>query len=71
MNNSRRKQIKHVLVRLEEVLRRILVEEKDAFENMPESLQLSANGITSEEAQDYLESAADCIAEAITYLEDI
>lgn len=71
MNNNRRRRIRDVMLKLEDVLRGLLQEERDSFENMPESLQCSNNGIASEEAQGYLESAADCIAEAITYLEDI
>ena len=71
MNSIRRKQVKDVMIRLEQILRNLLKDEQDSFDNMPESLQSSTNGINSEEAQGYLEAAADCVAEAITYLEDI
>ena len=71
MNNNRRKRIRDVMLRLEELLRNLLREEQDSFANIPESLQFSDSAISSEEAQGNLESAIDCIAEAITYLEDI
>lgn len=71
MNNNRRKRIRDVMIKLEEVLRSLLRDEQASFENIPESLQFSDNAINSEEAQGHLESAIDCIAEAITYLEDI
>lgn len=71
MNSNRRKRIRDVMVRLEEILKGLLREEQDSFANIPESLQFSDNATNSEEAQGHLESAIDCIAEAITYLEDI
>ena len=71
MNNKRRKEIADVIRQIESVVEAILNEEQDAFDNMPESLQCSYNGTVSEDAQDSLESAIDCLEDAIGYLEEI
>ena len=74
MNKKRRQQIKDVIAKLEELeelVQNILDEEQEAFENMPEVLQQSDNGITSEEAQENLDAAIDALEEAISYLEEI
>ena len=71
MNKKRRKQIQDAIIKLESLVQDILDEEVEAFENMPESLQSSDNGIASEEAQDNLDAAIDALEEAISYLEEI
>ena len=71
MNNQRRKEIKKVIMDIESVVQTLLDEEQEAFDNMPESLQYSDNGIVSEEAQDSLSAAIDALEEAIGCLEEI
>lgn len=71
MNNKRRKEIIDIIRKIENLVENVLSEEQDAFDNMPESLQCSYNGSISEDAQSSLESAIDCLEEAISYLEEI
>ena len=71
MNNERRKRIVCAIKRIEELVQDILDDEIEAFENMPESLQSSINGMESEEAQDNLDAAIDALEEAIACLEEI
>lgn len=67
MNNTRRKAIKNIINRLQA----ILDEEQEAFDNMPENLHDSMNGLESQDAQSNLESAIDSLEDAISYLEEI
>lgn len=71
MNKERRKQVKDVIMRIEALVQNILDDEEEAFDNMPEGLQASENGMVSEEAQDNLSAAIDALEEAISYLEEI
>ena len=74
MNNNRRKEIKDVIKRLKEsaeLLENILSDEEESFENMPESLQASDNGMASEEAQEILGDAIAAIEDAIECLDEI
>ena len=71
MNNKRRKKIQDVIRKLQNLLEEILDEEQEAFDNMPEGLQESANGMISQDAQDNLDAAIEALEEAIYYLEDI
>ena len=71
MNKERRKAIRKAIVKIEELVQDILSDEQEAYDNMPESLQESENGLISAEAQENLESAIDALEEAISYLEDI
>lgn len=71
MNNNRRKRIQDVIRKLQILLEEILDEEQEAFENMPESLQESENGMISQDAQDNLDAAIEALEEAIDYLEEI
>jgi rubrerythrin len=57
MNKARRKRLEDAL----ETLREIAREERDAFENLPESLQHSARGEQMELIADTVEAAADDI----------
>ena len=67
MNNVRRKAIRNIINRLQA----ILDEEQEAFDNMPENLHDSMNGLESQDAQSNLESAIDALEDAISYLEEI
>lgn len=74
MNKARRKQIQDAIIRIESLtsfVQGILDDEQEAFDNMPESLQESDNGMASQEAQDNLESAIESLEEAIGCLEEI
>ena len=57
MNNIRRKEIKKAMDIINtsiNLLENILADEEEAFENMPEGIQSSDNGMVSEEAQNIL-----------------
>ena len=71
MNKNRRKQIQEAIMKIEHLVQNILDEEQEAFDNMPEGLQLSENGMASEAAQENLDAAIDALEDAISYLEDI
>ena len=71
MNKERRKQIRDAISKIESLVQCILDAEQEAFENMPESLQTSDNGMVSEEAQESLEAAIEALEEAISCLEEI
>ena len=71
MNRERRKAILRAIANIESILQDILSDEQEAYDNMPESLQESENGLISAEAQENLESAIDALEEAISYLEEI
>ena len=70
MNNKRRKEIANAIRQIENVVSSILADEKEAFDNMPESLQESERGYMSQDAQDNLSNAIDALEEAIVCLED-
>lgn len=71
MNKARRKAIQEAVKEIEYLVQNILDDEREAYDNMPESLQESQNGLNSAEAQDNLEAAIEALEEAISYLEDI
>lgn len=74
MNNARRKEIKKAIgiIRTSiDLLENILADEEESFENMPEGVKISDNGITSEEAQDSLNDAIVTLEEAVECLEEI
>ena len=74
MNNNRRKQVSDAIAainKIESLIQNILDEEQEAYDNMPEGLQLSENGMISEEAQENLDAAIEALEEAISYLEEI
>lgn len=74
MNNERRKRIRDIINRLEEIkssLEDVLSDEEWAFDNMPENLQGSTRGETMEETIDDMNDALDSIGEAIDTLGDI
>ena len=71
MNKERRKRIQDAIRKIENLVQDILDDEVMAFDNMPESLQSSENGIISEEAQESLDAAIEALEEAICCLEEI
>lgn len=74
MNNARRKEIKKAISVIRtsiDLLESILADEEEAFDNMPEGVKISDNGIASEEAQDSLNDAIVTLEEAIECLEGI
>lgn len=70
MNKQRRKEIAGEIRKIEQIVSSILADEEFAFGNMPENLQYSEKGDTSQNAQDNLNSAVDSLEEAISYLEE-
>lgn len=73
MNNSRRKQIKEIVSRLDELktqIEDIQSAEGDSRDNIPESLCDSEMYSTSEDASESLGSAVDSIDEAVSSLEE-
>ena len=71
MNKTRRKEIQKSIGDIRDVLQGILEDERESYDNMPEGLQSSENGIASEDAQENLEAAIDALEEAIFCLEDV
>lgn len=74
MNNNRRKEIKNItnnISKIIDLLNDVLASEEESFENMPEGIQASDNGIASEEAQDALNEAICMLEEAIECLSEI
>lgn len=72
MNNKRRKKINEIItstltnidfVFLQNKIEKILDEEQETFDNLPESLQYTTNGEKSEEAIYLLEEALEYIEE--------
>lgn len=74
MNNKRRKKIKDVIldltnikninfISLQNKIEKILDEEQEAFDNLPENLQYTTNGEKSEEAICLLEDILESIEE--------
>lgn len=74
MNNNRRQQLKEWIKNMEQKkkeLERILSDEEDSFDMMPEGLKGTINGMNSEEAIDQMNDAVVCIEEAIESIEGI
>ena len=71
MNKARRKEIQKSIGDIRDVLQNILDDEREAYDNMPEGLQLSENGIMSMDAQENIEAAVDALEEAIFCLEEV
>lgn len=73
MNKIRRKELAHIVAKLEtlealrleikEELEAVMDEEQEAFDNLPESLQESERGQQMQEYVDALESAVDDLEE--------
>lgn len=74
MNKDRRKRIEKCITGLTEIkdeLESILMDEEDAFNNLPEGIQDSDRGQAFSDAIDYLNEAVDAIDDVITPLESI
>lgn len=73
MNNSRRFRIDKSKSYLElalDMIRDILFEEQDSYNNLPENLQDSERGNAMEDCIQNLEDSIDSIEEALEYLEE-
>ena len=73
MNKQRRKLIDKAITKLEEIqteLESVKDDEEEAYDNLPESLQLGDRGEAMSEALDNLECAISGIEEAADYLRD-
>ena len=74
MNKQRRQRIREVRKEIEtckENLQKILDEEQDYFDNIPENLQSSMRGSDSEDAIDTMESCIEDLENIINELTDI
>lgn len=74
MNKNRRQQLREWIEKMGIIksdLESILSEEEEYFDNMPENLQGSINGMNSEESIDKMNDAIVCIEEAIESIEEI
>lgn len=74
MNKIRRTKIKEQIEAMEIIksnIEDILSEEQDAFDNMPESLQYSERGETSQDAIDSLDNAISSLEDALEELQGI
>ena len=74
MNNKRRQQLREWIKSMEQKkreLERILSDEEDSFDMMPEGLKGTMNGMNSEEAIDKMNDAVTCIEEAVESIEEI
>lgn len=73
MNNSRRKRISKIADALNELkgqIDELYEEEREAFENIPESLQGTERYEAAENAVDMLESASSGLEDVISFLGD-
>lgn len=74
MNNPRRKDIRRAMELLQEAMDIISCageEEREAYDNLPESLQYTERGETLEENADTLDEAVDSIYDLMDSLEEI
>lgn len=74
MNNDRRKKIKEIIIDMESIkslLEDVLIDEESSFDNMPEGLQYSEKGETSQEAIDLMNEAVEGFEEVIDNLNSI
>lgn len=73
MNNDRRRQLEDVKDSLDEaiaLLNDIKDEEQDAYDNLPESLQASANASKMTDAIDTIDDAISSVEEAQRHIEE-
>ena len=74
MNKSRRQQLRKWLEDIEAIkneLERIIEDEQEYYDNIPENLQGSERASDSEEAIDNMNEAVSTIEEAIGIVEDV
>lgn len=73
MNDKNRKQIQKWIDNLEEIktgIEKMVFEETDKYDNMPESLQETERGESIQEAIENLDSSTMSIDESIEYLQE-
>lgn len=73
MNKIRRKNLEDLRSRLcglREAVESVMYEEQEAYDNLPESLQLSGTGDAMSDAIDTMRAAIDCLEEAESSLEE-
>ena len=73
MNNTRRKTINQIMEQLELIkgdIENLTAEERDCYDNLPESFRYGEKGERMEEAIDNLESAFGSLEDAIDYLSE-
>ena len=73
MNKVRRNKINQLIEKLTEnkkELENITSEEEESFDNMTEGLQATMRGMNMEDAIDNLNTAIECIEEAIDYMRE-
>ena len=74
MNRERRNRIAEIMDRLNEIadeICEVTQEERDAFDNLPESLQYGERGEAMEAAADELEDVAGEVSELASRLEEL
>ena len=74
MNKERRQKIGKIIERLEDIaaeLEALADEERDAFDNLPESLQYGERGEAMEAAADELEDVSGEVSDLATRLEEL
>lgn len=74
MNKERRNRIAEIMDKLNEIadeICEVAQEERDAFDNLPESLQYGERGETMEAAADELEDVSGEVSELASRLEEL
>lgn len=74
MNNVRRKEIKRIIAAIataREDLDRVLEDEQDSYDNMPEGFQCSERGENMEEAIEVMEECMNSLNEVTDELEEL
>lgn len=74
MNKERRQRIGKIIEKLEDIAAELVVladEERDAFDNLPESLQYGERGEAMEAAADELEDVSGEVSELASRLEEL
>jgi division protein CdvB (Snf7/Vps24/ESCRT-III family) len=74
MNNNQRKRLRAWIQQAREIISRLEAIESDeemVYDNMPEGLQNSTNGLNSEEAIEKMNEAIECMEEAVDCIEEI
>lgn len=74
MNNERRKWLSNIVTKLHELkdeVDEVMGEEQDAFDNLPESIQMSEKGDLMEENINDLQTAMDSVDEATQTIDEV
>ena len=73
MNNTRRKHLSDLQDKLRDIMSDLELlrdEEDEAYNNLPESIQLSEKGDSMAEAIDNMDEASSLIEDVISYIDD-